>query len=118
MFRGDTMKKKKMTQSWTISDELWEEIKEYIPNLIQLLFLVCGQACPSGRCWKVSSMFCELDANGKQCRENMVPAAVSTGIFKNDRRQASLKRYGYWVWRNTMNWKELAGNGRALMVVW
>ncbi len=32
MFRGDTMKKKKMTQSWTISDELWEEIKEYIPN--------------------------------------------------------------------------------------
>jgi len=32
MFGGDKMEKKKGRQSWTISDELWEEIKEYIPK--------------------------------------------------------------------------------------
>lgn len=32
MSRGDTKEKKKGTQFWTISDELWEEIREYIPK--------------------------------------------------------------------------------------
>ena len=32
MSRGEEMKKKKGTQSWTISDELWEEIEAYIPK--------------------------------------------------------------------------------------
>ena len=29
MSRGEEMEKKKGTQSWTISDELWEEIEAY-----------------------------------------------------------------------------------------
>ena len=33
----------------------------------------------------------------------MAAAAVFTDIFSNGRRQASLKRYRYWAWRNTMN---------------
>ena len=32
MLKGEDMEKKKATHSWTISDELWEEIKEYIPK--------------------------------------------------------------------------------------
>ena len=48
-------------------------------------------------------MFCGLGANGKQFHENMGAAAVFTGIFKNGKQQASLKGYGYWVWKNTMS---------------
>ena len=32
MFRDEDMETKKATHSWTISDEFWEEIKEYIPK--------------------------------------------------------------------------------------
>lgn len=62
-----------------------------------------GQACLLGRCWRVSSMFCEPGVSGKQYRENMGAAAVFIDIFRNGRRQVSLKRYGYWAWRNTTN---------------
>ena len=32
MSKGEEMGKKKAVRSWTISDELWEEVKEYIPK--------------------------------------------------------------------------------------
>lgn len=46
-------------------------------------------------------MFCGPGASGKLFRGNMGAAAVFTDIFKNDKGRVSLKRYGYWVWRNT-----------------
>lgn len=41
-------------------------------------------------------MFCEPGASGNLFHENMDAAAVFTDIFKNGKRQVSLKRYGYW----------------------
>lgn len=97
------MEKKRGTQSWTISDELWEEIKEYIPKKQRdpnkHYQKALGQGRPGlhppDKCWRVFSMFCEPDVSGKLFRENMGAAAVFTDTFKNDRRQVSLKRYGY-----------------------
>ena len=110
MSRGEEMEEKKAARSWTISDELWEEVKEYIPkkqrdpkNIIRKRPGKDAQVCRPNRCWRASFMFCGLGANGKQFHENMGAAAVFTGIFKNGKQQVSLKGYGYWVWKNTMS---------------
>ena len=102
MSKGDEMEKKKEMRSWTISNELWEEIKKYIPQKQRepskhyQKALGQGQpGSPPGRFWKASSMSCGLAGSGKQSCGNMGAAAVFSGIFKNGKRQISLKRYGF-----------------------
>ena len=60
-------------------------------------------------------MYCGLGVNRTQFHKNMGVTAVFTDIFKNGKQQVSLKGYGYWVWKNMISYRELAGNGRALM---
>lgn len=119
------MEKKKGPRSQTISDELWEEIKEYIPRKQRDPSKHYQKAPGQGRpglparqvLEGIYSMFCEQDASGRPFHEKMGAATVFTGIFKNGRRQAFLKRYGYWAWKNMMSWRESAGNSRVLMAV-
>lgn len=110
MSRGDTKEKKKghnpgqyQVNSGKISESIFRKNSEIRTSITRKHRGRDSQDCPPGRCWRVSSMFCELGVSGKRCCENMGAAVVFAGIFKNSRRQVSLKRYGYWAWRNTTN---------------
>lgn len=112
---------RKGSQSWTISDELWEKVKGYIPErgrdpekVYKHALAKAGTGFQPGRCWKGYYMFCGQGASGRQCLKNMGAEAVFIDIFKNGRQQDSSRKSGEPDWWNMMNWKGLAGSGRVL----
>lgn len=93
------MEKKKGTQSWRISDELWEEIKEYIPKKRRDPNKHYQKAPGQGRpgvsrpTGAGGNFLCSANRMSvESCSARIwVRAAVFTGTFKNGKRQVSLK---------------------------
>ena len=114
------MEGKKSYQSWTISDEFWEAIKDEIPKRERdpnkKYVHAPGQGvsqCQLGKRWKGYSMCCGQAVNGKQCRGNMGAAVRYTGDSRSGRQRGFLRKSGPKDWKSTMNWKESAGNGKV-----
>lgn len=118
------MSEKKSYQSWTISDEFWEKIKEEIPKKERDLKKKYVHAPGQGRKLMparkaLAGIFYVLrTGNGKSCPGNMTAEAPYTGRFKSDWQRAFFKNSGSRGWNNTMNRKESGGSGKVWTAVW
>lgn len=104
------MEKKKGTQSWTISDELWEEIKEYIPKKQRdpnkHYQKAPGQGRPSLPSRQVLEGIFYVLRTG--CQWKAVPREYGCGssihrYFQEWQEAGFFEKYGYWAWRNMTN---------------
>ena len=84
------MSEKKSCQSWTISDEFWERIKEDIPKTERdpkkKYVHASGQGrkpMPAGKALEGIFYGLRTAVNGKPCPGNVVVEAPYTGRFKN-----------------------------------
>jgi len=119
------MEEKKSYQSWTISDELREVIKDEIPKKSEtprsIMFMRQGKdvnQCQQERRWKAYFMCCGRDVSGKHCPGNMAVGARCTGSFKIGWQRDSLRKSGPRDWNSMMNWRGSAGSGKVWMAVW
>ena len=73
--------------------------------------------CRPDEHWKESSMCCERGVSGKRCHGNTGAEVLYTEYFNIGWKQVSLRKSGPKDWKNTMSWKELAGNGKVWTAV-
>ncbi len=71
--------------------------------------------CQREKRWREYSMCCGQVVNGRRCPGSTAAAALCTGRSKSGWKQAFLRRSGPRGWNGMMNWRELAGNGKAWM---
>ena len=95
------MTEKKGYQSWTISDELWEAVKEAISKKerdakkhTKISRDRAGNRWMPEKHWGESSMFSGQDVNGKPFPKSMVLAVQFIVIFKNGAKLVFLRRSG------------------------
>ena len=117
------MEGKKSYQSWTISDEFGEAIKDEIPKKERDPNKTYGHAPGQGRKrmparQALEGIFYVLRTG---CQWKAVPPEYGSGSttepFKSGRQRVSLRKFGQRDWSSMMNWKGSAGNGKVWTAV-
>ena len=119
------MGEKKSTQSWTISDELGEEIKDEVPETKRDAQKHYVHAPGQGRKpmparKALEGIFYVLRTG---CQWKALPGEYGSGstvhrTFQNGWQRDLLRRSGPKVWKNMVKWKGSAGRGKDWMAAW
>ncbi len=114
------MAEKKSYQSWTISDEFWEAIKEDIPKRERDPKKKYVHAPGQGRKpmparKALEGIFYVLRTG---CQWKALPREYGSGstvhrTFQIGWQRVSLRKSGPRGWKGMMNWNESAGSGKA-----
>jgi len=119
------MEEEKSYQSWTISDEVWEAIKDDIPKRERdPKKKICS--CPrSGTQANASQEGAEgiFYVLRTGCQWKALPreygsASTVHRTFQNWLAAGLFGKSGPRDWKGRMNWKESAGSGKVWMAVW
>ena len=122
---GEINDREKGYQSWTISDELWEAVKEAIPkkerDAKKTYKNKPGQGRKPMNARKALGGILYVLRTG--CQWKALPKEYGSGSavhrhFQEWGEAGFLRNSGHLVWKNMMNWKESAGSGKAWTGVW
>ena len=118
------IEKKRYSRSWTLSDELWEKVKDEIPKRQRDENKTYKNKPGQGRKpippRKVLEGILYVLRTG--CQWKAVPKEYGAGsslhkYFQEWEAVGFLRNCGQWHWKNMIKKKESVGNGRAWRVV-
>ena len=111
------------TQSWEVSDDLWEHVQPLVPKAPLRRARKRYQRRPGGgrkpmedrRSLPALFMCCAPAASGRPCPSRSAAPAPSTNTFNAGAGRGFSWPCGGLGWPNTMKWKGLLGSGKVLM---
>jgi len=110
------------TQSWEVSDELWQHVQPWYPKPrhVRHASIINGVPAAGANRWEIVKSLPALSmcyapaASGRRCPSRLAAPAPSTNTFNAGVDRDSSWPYGRQVWPSMMKWRGLPGSGKAL----